>query len=184
MKLHVAYAVVLLVIGAPAVSPAQSLADVARKEAERREAIKEKTKTYTNDDLKPVAASATAPATAGDTKDSADAKDTKAADGKSGDKKDEPVKDQKYWSARMQALQTQLQRDQAFVDALQSQINGLTAEFSARDDPAQRSQIGQARQKAIDEQTRLQESIKNDKKAIDDLVDEARKANVPPGWLR
>ena len=60
----------------------------------------------------------------------------------------------------------------------------LTADFSARDDPAQRAQIGRDKQKAFDEQNRLKTVIVNDRKAISDLEDEARKAGVPAGWLR
>jgi hypothetical protein len=165
---------------------AQSLADVARKEAERRQAIKEPVKSYTNSDLvsvPPVTAdpakpgAAATPAAAGESAKAADGTDKKAGDKGA-------VKDQKYWSERMKELQTQLDRDQSFADALQSKINGLTADFSARDDPAQRAQIGRDRQKALDEQTRLKTAIVNDRKAISDLEDEARKAGVPAGWLR
>ena len=170
---------------------AQSLAEVAKKEAARRQAIKEPVKTYTNQDLAslpPVTAdtakagaaatpSPSSPAAAGDAAKDADGKDKK-------DKDKTPVKDQKYWSGRMKELQTQLDRDQSFADALQSRINGLTADFSARDDPAQRAQIGRDRQKALDEQTRLKQAIQNDRKAVADLEEEARKASVPAGWLR
>jgi hypothetical protein len=165
---------------------AQSLADVAKKEAERRQAIKEPVRSYTNSDLAslpPVTADTAKPGTSPAGSPSGDA--AKDADGK--DKKDKdktPVKDQKYWSGRMKELQTQLDRDQSFADALQSRINGLTADFSARDDPAQRAQIGRDRQKALDEQNRLKQAIQDDRKAIADLEDEARKAGVPPGWLR
>ena len=53
-----------------------------------------------------------------------------------------------------------------------------------RDDPAQRAQIARDKQKAMDELNRLKAAIQNDKKAITDLEEEARKAGVPPGWLR
>jgi len=44
--------------------------------------------------------------------------------------------------------------------------------------------IARDKQKAIDELNQLKQSIENDKKAISDLEEEARKAGVPPGWLR
>jgi hypothetical protein len=192
-----ALSISLLVVGfASTFVHAQSLADVARKEAERRQTVKEPTKTYTNADLAsvpPATADAAKPASTDATaKDgsASDAKDSKSADGKDAKDKDAKdkdkgsPKDQKYWSSRMKDLQTQLDRDQAFADALQSKINGLTADFSARDDPAQRAQIGRDRQKAIDEQNRLKQAIQDDKKAINDLEEEARKAGVPAGWLR
>jgi len=81
-------------------------------------------------------------------------------------------------------LQAQLERDQTYADALQSRINQLTSDFVGRDDPAQRAVLARDKQKAIDELNRLKQAIVNDKKAISDLEEEARRAGVPPGWLR
>jgi hypothetical protein len=112
-------------------------------------------------------------------KDAGAAKDEKAA----GASKDAP-KDQAYWSTRQRDLQTQLDRDQSFAEALQTRINVLTADFTARDDPAQRAGIGRDRQKALDELDRVKKAIDTDRKAISDFQEEARRASVPPGWLR
>jgi hypothetical protein len=112
-------------------------------------------------------------------KDAAPAKDDKAA----GSSKDAP-KDQAYWSTRQRDLQTQLDRDQSFADALQTRINVLTADFTARDDPAQRAGIARDRQKALDELDRVKKAIETDRKAISTFQEEARRASVPPGWLR
>ena len=68
--------------------------------------------------------------------------------------------------------------------ALQSQINGLTADFAARDDPAQRSKVAADRQRALTELDRVKKEIQQHTKALADLQEEARKAGVPPGWLR
>ena len=165
---------------------AQSLADIAKKEEERRKAVPAPAKVYSNKDLAPAPAGSTpAPAKAGeapkdvdkDGKDTKDAKDTK-------DTKDTPVKDQAYWSGRLKALQTQLDRDQAFADAIQTRINSLMADFVNRDDPAQRAVIERDRIKAVAEQARLTKAIQDDKKALADLQEEARRAAVPPGWMR
>ena len=53
-----------------------------------------------------------------------------------------------------------------------------------RDDPAQRGVIETNRQKAVAELARLTKSVQADKKGISDLMEEARRAGVPPGWLR
>jgi hypothetical protein len=71
-----------------------------------------------------------------------------------------------------------------FRDALQARINGLTADFTARDDPYQRAQVADDRQKAIAELTRVNTEITNGGKRIADIEDEARRAGVPPGWIR
>ena len=56
--------------------------------------------------------------------------------------------------------------------------------FAARSDPAQRSQIERDRQRAVAELDGLTKTIKDDQKALTDFDEEARKASVPPGWLR
>lgn len=167
---------------------AQSLAEVARKEEARRKAITRPAKVYTNKDLFPAPAGSTPSAASTPVEKSDDSKDSKDAGKAAGAGKDAGkdtvVKDQKYWSGRLKELQTQLDRDQTFADALQNKINSLTADFVNRDDPAQRAAIERDRQKSLDEVARLAKAIADDKKAIADLQEEARRAGVPPGWLR
>ncbi len=182
--------VLLILSSSGALLYAQSLADVAKKEEERRKSIRQPAKVYTNKDLSPApAGSAAPPPAAKDTKDTAaakDAKDTKdAKDGKDADAKDKSAtKDQKYWSEKMKALREQLDRDLTFADAIQNKINSLTTEFVNRDDPAQRTVIEQNRQKALAELARLNKAVIDDRKAIADFEEEARRAGVSPGWLR
>jgi hypothetical protein len=78
----------------------------------------------------------------------------------------------------------QLQRSKLFAEALQSRINALTTDFVNRDDPYQRAQIAQQRQEALAELDRVTRDIDNYSKAVDDLQEEARRAGVPPGWVR
>jgi len=184
----------LLVAGiALSASPlsAQSLADVARKEQERRKALKDPGKVISNQDLPntplPPITSPSPDASAG-TAASADAKPAVADSTTKGkddaDKDGSKAKDQSYWAGRLKKLQDTLSRDEIGLEAMQSRINALTTDFVNRDDPAQRSVIEQDRQKANAELTRLKQAVTDDKKAIADLEEEARRAGVPPGWLR
>ena len=174
---------------------AQSLADVAKKEEARRKTIPEAAKVYTNKDLNAVrdgspppagakagdAAKDTDPKDAKDPKDPKDPKDSK--DPK--DPKDKTlVKDKAYWSGQLKKLQDQVDRDEGYVLAIQTRINSLTADFVNRDDPGQRAAIERDRQKSIAELSRLTKGIADGKKSIADLEEEARRAGVPPGWLR
>jgi hypothetical protein len=169
---------------------AQSLADLSRQEEERRKKLKEPAKVITDKDLRAVPLSEAAPAADASGESSSanpgeagkDAQKNTDADKAKGSK--EPAKDQKYWSDRVKQLQTALDRDESYTGALQTQINSLNADFASRDDPAQRALIGQNRQKALAELNRLKDAIVKDKKALDDLNDQARRAGVPPGWLR
>jgi hypothetical protein len=71
-----------------------------------------------------------------------------------------------------------------FAEALQTRINSLSSDFVNRDDPFQRAKIGEDRDKALAELSRVKAEIVNANKQIEDIEEEARKAGVPPGWLR
>ena len=175
------------------IASAQSLADVARQEQERRKAVAQSGKVYTNDTLKTDAASdagATKPApgqpaaadasakSADATKKGDEAK--KSDEGKAADSK----ADEATWKKRLQAERDALARSQTFADALQSRINALATDFVNRDDPAQRNQIAAERQKALDELERVKKDIQDHTKAISAIQEEGRRAGVPAGWLR
>jgi hypothetical protein len=173
---------------------AQSLGDLAKKEAERRKATPPApAKTYTNTDLKQVP-----PPSGTATKEGEDAKDT-AKDGKKegakpGDKAGpekvdstkpaEPAKDEAYWRGKISAAREDVRRNEAFKEALQTRVNALTADFAARDDPYQRAKIADDRQKALAEMARLTDDIAKGNKQIADIEEEARLAGAPPGWIR
>jgi hypothetical protein len=180
---------VLICLAWPA--QAQSLADVAKKEEDRRKAKPEPAKVYTNKDLQksdgvqPPDAAKTADSAKDAAKDGDAAKDKDKAKDGAADKaaKDKP-KDQAYWSGRLKALNDKLTRETNYVDAMQTRINALNTDFVNRDDPIQRSAIERDRQKALSELDRLKKDVADDKKAIADLMEEARQAGVPPAWMR
>jgi hypothetical protein len=183
-----------LLVGAAASLHAQSLGDVAKKEEERRKATAPAAKTYTNKDLAavpapPVEASAKdsdkADAGKSDKAEKPAAKDDKADTDKAADKAaGGSAKDQKYWKERIDAARLALERDRGYLDAMQTRVNALTTDFVNRDDPAQRGIIERDRQRALTELDRLKKQIVDDQKAITDIEEEARRAGVPPGWLR
>ena len=184
MRLHIPALLTIVVMGLGS-GPVhgQTLADVAKKEEERRKTVKGSGKTYTNKDLGSLPPG-TPPPPAAKPAASTDAAAKDAEKPGEQEKEKEPAKDQAYWAGRIKELQTQLQRDQTYVDALQTRVNSLASEFVNRDDPAQRGVLAGERQKALGELERLKKQIEATKKAIADLEEEARKANVPPGWLR
>jgi hypothetical protein len=176
--------------GQAAASNPQSLADIARAEEARRQTVQKPAKVYTNTDLRADFTAPTAPA-AGPTP----AADAPAAAGPGGGASGNatpstpaepaaPQKDQAWWSSRMSAARTDLERTRMFAEALQTRINALTTDFVNRDDPAQRAVIEQERNKALAELARVQKDVEAKTKAIADIEDEARRAGVPPGWLR
>jgi hypothetical protein len=188
MKRLIASLIVLAVAATPASAAGQGLADIARKEEERRKTVKPARKVYSNGDLRSDGTSSappSTPATAGPTAPSAQVPSTTLPGGKpAGEAAGEPAKDQTYWGDRMKAARAALDRSRIFADALQSRINALNADFANRDDPAQRAQIELERQRAVAELDRVKREVADQTKAIADIEEEARKAGVPPGWLR
>jgi hypothetical protein len=53
-----------------------------------------------------------------------------------------------------------------------------------RDDPAQRDVVAAERQKALAELDRVKKEIQDHQHALTALQDEARRAGIPPGWVR
>jgi hypothetical protein len=162
-------------------TPPANLADVAAREALRRQITPKSVRSLTNDDVeglprrplptlpvddaieppaKPGAAASTDPAKPGE------------------------VRDEAWWRGHLTDARRALERDQLLADALQSSINALTNEWSARDDPAQRQLLFERRTQAVGELERMKEQITADRKAIADLEEAARRENVPAGWVR
>ena len=164
---------------------AQSLGDIAKQEEARRKAVKIPSKVLTNDSLRsvPTPVSAPAPAAAASPAASAPPGAPAAADAKAKPPVDRKA-EEAAWRQRIQGARDSLQRSQMFAEALQSRINGLTADFTARDDPAQRAVVANDRQKALAELDRVKNDIVQQTKAIADIQEEARRGGVPPGWLR
>ena len=181
-------ALAALACGVSAIS-AQSLGDVARKEEQRRKAVKATGKVYTNRDLKPpltqpAPATTTPPPASGTTAGPGGASETSAAKPPEQPAPTDPKQTEQYWRDRIKAVTTALQREEMFLEALQTRINSLATDFVNRDDPAQQAVIATNRQKAIDEQDRVKTNIADLKQLLLDIEEEARQAGVPPGWLR
>lgn len=160
---------------------AQSLADVAKAEAARRKAVKPGAKVYTNEDLSGTPATSAAPA---QPVAPATAKPADPAAKPEGEKPVDPTKTQQYWRDRATAIQQALSRNKLLLEALQSQVNGMNAEFVSMDDPGQRELLQARLQRATGELQRVQQDIEKQTKAAADLQEEARKAGVPAGWVR
>jgi hypothetical protein len=161
-----------------------TLGELALKEQARRKALKDAAgkmitpagKIITNDDLPrgvtPPPPQAPVPAVQG------------AADDKAAATPEEPPKDEAWWKQRISQVREELRRNEMFADALQTRINSLTNDFAMRDDPYQRAAIAERRSKAVLELDRVKADVELNRTKIAAIEDEARRAGVPPGWLR
>ena len=171
---------------------AQSLAEVAKAEEARRKTVKAPAKVYTNDDLKGggnAGGTPAPPATATPPPAAASQPGAKPADPTAKPDQQKPVvpdetKTEKYWKDRVAAIQQTLSRNKVLLDALQSRLNALNTDFVNIDDPGQRAVIQENIKTAQAEAERVKQDTEKQTKAAADIQEEARKAGVPPGWLR
>jgi hypothetical protein len=191
-------AVLLASVGLPALARAQSkpsLATVAREESERRKTSKEAKKVITAKDLpesaqrpaaaspSPAASGAAAQATADGASAGAPASDPAAGPAQKNAPAADDAQGEAYWHTRMTAARENLRRTQIIYDALQARLGGLTADYN-QSDLFERNKYLDARQNTAEESDRIKKEIEQLKKAIADTEEDARKAGVPPGWLR
>jgi hypothetical protein len=168
-----------------------SLADVARAEEARRKTTKKATMVLTNGNLSPgdVSAQPSTTAPAAGAANATPSKTPPAASTTLPGGKAEPIdkaamKDQAYWQGRISQARTELSRTQMFAESLQTRINSLKTDFVNRDNRVEREKIQQDLNTSLAELERLKKEIDKQTKAITAIEDEARRANVPAGWLR
>lgn len=195
MKRVITLTVTLLVASSGAVlaqrpSQTASLADVARAEEARRKTARKATKVFTNSSLTtPVDAAAVSappaptPAAATAPTNASPASPT-ISGGKAAPVDPAAMKDQAYWAGRISKARTELGRTRMFADSLQTRINSLNTDFVNRDNRVEKEKIKQDLDAALAELERLKKEIDVQTKAITAIEDEARRANVPSGWLR
>jgi len=179
----------LLCVGVSA--RAQSLADLARQEQERRKSVKEPARVYTDADVDKTAplttaAARPAPAASGDaTKDAAAAPAGAEPQGaKDGNKEKQAPKDEAGWRSRMQQARDDVARSQRLLTAMEQQlismgIQASSAAIAGRPAPDSAKQEETAR-----EVERLRADVTKATATLSRLEDEARSSGIPPGWVR
>jgi type IV secretory pathway VirB10-like protein len=180
---------------APPLAAQSPLADAAKKAEEQRktsdagkptgdtkDAKPLATKAYTNKDL----TSAPAPAIR-ETASSTDSAPTSASADESA-RADEyrktAKKDEAYWKARMRELQIAADASRIHLTAMERRAASLSADFKSSDVVSDRLALRRELEYTQTEVTRLKAAALIDKNAISTLEEEARRASVPPGWLR
>ena len=185
----------LLTLPAAAIAQSSqpSLAEIARKEAERRKTAKEAKIVITDKNMpesarKPASTAAPAdanqPAHAGEQKPAAAG--GAAPGGAAPATPAAPAGDQgeALWRGKITQAREALRRNEVFLQALQTRVNSLATDYYGRDDPYQKMKLAGEREQSIQEMEKVKADIEASKKQVADIEEEARKAGVPPGWLR
>lgn len=172
---------VVLSVTLPIAAPAAAqppLAEVARAEQARRASISEKSRVYTNADLTETRRLTTAAAA----RPAPDSVTDEAGGAPAEDAVEE--RDETWWRERITAARDARRRAELVAAALQNRVDGLWAEFTARDDPAGRAALERDRLAAISELEQTRGELERLDEEIAGIREEARRAGAPPGWLR
>ena len=189
MKRVLAIAITLVVASSSAAfaqaSSTVSLAEVARQEEARRKSTKKATMVFTNANLAAADAPTARPSAPTTSSNATPTNTSPTIPGGQAPPVDKAaMKDQAYWQGRISKARTDLTRTQMFADSLQTKINSLRTDFTNRDNRVEREKIQQDLNTALAELERLKKELDTQQKAITAIEDEARRANVPSGWLR
>ena len=169
------------------------LVKAAKREKERRAKVKSE-KTFTNKDIEDFKAK---------NKDSEpDAQGENQADQVNGtqgeqteaqpadqDQTTEPesdsAKDEQYWRDKYAEIAQNMKESEEKVQRLQEEMNGLRiAYYAEQDGVAGRPKINSEIEKQFDEIEAAKKELEESKQALENLEEDARKAGVPPGWVR
>jgi hypothetical protein len=179
MRRCVLTALVLGAIAGPVA--AQSLGQAARKEAERRSGARGPAKSYTGEDLKggaPATAPAEVPAPPPAVRDSApsEPQETRAVPDASAERARQAAR----WRGRAEGLRHQIRVLEQEADEADRAAN-----MSALGGPISCSGVvNTEHERNLGEVAKARRTLAQARKALDDLEEEARRAGVPPGWLR
>jgi archaellum component FlaC len=193
--------------GAPA--RAQSLAEIAEKEKAKKK--DPKAKTFTNDDLekrrpRPEASPTPSPGSRGaraprsapaseipnvyegmtpeEIEEAKKRGDTRGADGPAPDLAGAEA----VWRKRAADARAAIEKAEKRVEELQAQYTALAQDLNPNPsdigDPMRRFKLDEKKRETLAELEQAKADVTAKKKAFEDLEDEARRKNVPPGWLR
>ncbi|MCJ7643786.1 MAG: hypothetical protein MUP28_04835 [Candidatus Aminicenantes bacterium] len=181
---------------------AQSLAELSKKERERRAAAKGKTTIVTNDDLgkikKKPAVSAGQPAKTGEenlAENPEAAEATTPPEGENGQAQpappeeappagQEPVLTDQQFNARKTELEDQWNRAQEMVDLLTMKMNGLWQEFYSLDDMTARDRIQQQISENYEKLLKAQQDEAKTREELDAFIANTKREGVPQIWIR
>ncbi|HEY2940869.1 MAG TPA: hypothetical protein VGN09_00410 [Vicinamibacteria bacterium] len=191
-------AILALLVGLPLLAQSQSLGEVAKREQEKQEKKKKSgkppttVKVYTEEDLKKARESESgaltvlpengnfeaAPATSSD--------DDEVVTGEGGRIPGGRKRNEAYWRGRTTQLREAAAEADSKVKELEARIAALRNDMSPTNvqDPNRLQSRDRELREAMDSLDATRTAAETARKALADLEEEARRAGVPPGWVR
>jgi hypothetical protein len=204
MKRIICSVVGLGVLAMTVAAGAQTLADLAKKDNDRRKSVKHPAKVYTNDDVQDVKPILPMMENDGSGTHPMEKKDSQSEGAATGTAPPAPATDatgnangaarpagtpgvksgeEAAWRSRMNAAREAVSRTQLQLESMRTRAAQLTAASAAANDD-QRGNVQKKQQDALQEYDKLRADLQKNQKALSDLETEAARAGVPPGWLR
>jgi hypothetical protein len=181
------FAVVALVLCTAGLLGAQSLGDLARKEKERRQTVKQPVKVVTNDETARYQAGAVTTGTI--SKPAGDADPSRKADPAQGKPaaSDEPTdfqgRTESFWRQTFSDARKRVTELEAEANVITLRIADLQNRFYAESDGFKQQDIQREVQKSIYEQDLNKQNLQKARQQLTDLETEARKSGALPGWM-
>ncbi len=160
---------------APAIARPPTLAEAAAEAATVKHEWPRST-TYTNTDLVDGPKVAAPPVSATPAPDQEQLRQ--------GDYNRAALRDELYWKTRMQDVHAKLDADRTFLADAIARARALELRLQSISNRILRATVETDWNAAVAEVGRLNAQVTNDARAITTAEEEARRANVPPGWLR
>ena len=193
MKKTVPVLLVVAFLAATSILQAQSLADAAEKERQRREEISESPEMITNDAVAGFSGgsvSTASPDSGSTVKSDADQAEQKGEATEEATEKansEEPTdfegRPESYWRETMGAARKEVKDLEEESTVLTLRMNDLENKFYSIDDGFDRDSIQKEIQKTYYEIDLNKENLSKAKAELQDLEEEARKSGALPGWI-
>jgi septal ring factor EnvC (AmiA/AmiB activator) len=107
-----------------------------------------------------------------------------AAKPASGDGPEAHRADDAWWRKRIADARTAVDRDQAAADSLQTQINTLQRDVVNVDDPLKQAKLREDLKTSLLKLDLAKTKVTDDQAYVKQIQDEARRLDVPAGWVR
>lgn len=179
----------LLTLTFPVVLQAQSLAELAKKEKERRALVKTKVRVLSNTDVDKFQKGAVTTGVYGaEPPKSAESQPLAAPSAGASDAArttpGEVVKDEAYWRTRYKEIVDKVRATENKSVLAQLQVNDLYNRFYREQDGFARDSIQRDIQKKLHEIDEGKKALAAAQRELEDFRREARRNNVPAGWIR
>jgi septal ring factor EnvC (AmiA/AmiB activator) len=93
-------------------------------------------------------------------------------------------RDESWWRERVEEVRKHITTDGERISALELEIPRLDEQAISRDDPAQQATLRREANDARSELETLRTRAASRRRELSALLEEARRQDVPPGWLR